>query len=256
MNLWPDRQWRIAWVLMMMTVLGYLIGKPLPQSYQPLGKEIPTVYAHQGEEVIMVLDFSLETWDEMSPVMFSFLENFISRRHQIYLLSTNLDLCIWLEKVVSDLNRQSLTEEQHEQVFFSGFLPGIPGSIIEIMRDPSLITENLNINNPEQKLWIVFSDRSWFHQWIFYGWARYHSRIILVLPNKWYPEGYIYEKSGQVDELYQSYIQIEDKRLNRRKSAVVWFVWGVILISLIRLMRIPVHRFKLRQFKQTHKKFR
>ena len=59
MNLWPDRQWRIAWILMMITVLGYLVGKPLPQPFQPLHKQIPTDYAHPGEAVIQVLDFSL-----------------------------------------------------------------------------------------------------------------------------------------------------------------------------------------------------
>lgn len=256
MNLLPDRQWRIAWILIVITVFGYLLGKPLPQSYQVLQRNNPSAYVSTGEEVIMAIDFSLETWDEMSPVLFNFLEILIQQRNRVYLLSTNLDISIWLDREVVKLNKKSAIDEQQEQVFFSGFLPGIPASIIEIMREPSLVTPDFKIDDPQEKLWIVFSDRSWFHDWIFYGWARYHNRIILVLPNKWYPEGFIYNRSGQLTELYQSYIQIEDGEMVRRKSAIVWFVWGVILISLIRLMRIPFQKFKLKQFKQTHKRFK
>lgn len=253
MNLLPNREMWPVWGILLISILGYIIGKPEAKAFLNVQYESPLEIAVSGEPVFMILDFSPESWDEMSPAFIQFSKDMLNNGHVVYFFSTNILLTPWLENFSKKINTVSSTEERKALSKFVGFLPGSPAAIIEILRAPSLVISDFKIENPEDKLMIVFTGDDDYHKWFFYGWSRYKNRIVLIVPSILYPEALVYKNAGEAIEIYQGLLHLKGSNINRRKALVSWFIFSLIGMSLLRLLRAPVFIWRVRRFKKFHK---
>lgn len=254
MNFLPKRDSYPAWILLLMSIAGFIFSKPSLQPYEDLSGKTPLNYTYKGEPIYIVADFYPENWDEIYPAMEIYSRELINNNHNLYFFTTNLLLIPSLEILCNQLNHGSITQDLVSKASFEGFLPGYGASIIELFRDPGFVIPNIDIDKPSKRLFLIFSGDENYHLWFFYAWGRYKSRLIMILPSMIYPEARIYKNSGQVIELFQSIVNIDDKDINRRKSSISWFALSLLFLTILRLLRNPLKNWWTKQTKYKHKR--
>jgi len=254
MNFLPRQDSYPAWVLLILSIAGFVFSKPTLQPYENLSDKTPLNYTYKGEPIYIVADFYPENWDELFSSLEIYSKELINNNHDLYFFTTNILLAPSLEILCNKLNTSSITQDQISKAYFKGYLPGYGASIIELFRDPSFVLPNLEIDKPSKKLFLIFSGDEKYHLWFFYAWGRYKSRLIMILPSSLYPEARIYKNTGQVVELFQSIVNIDNKDINRRKSSISWFVLSLFFLVILRLLRNPIKNLWIKQTKYKHRR--
>ncbi|MBN1619310.1 hypothetical protein JW890_01165 [candidate division WOR-3 bacterium] len=248
MNIRPDKSNTLAWFLVAASFAGFIAGKPVFRSYSDNKASAPELY-ERGKSVV-ILDYTPETWDEMSPVSVFIIEKLIEKKNDVCVLSTDLSLSFWFEHIAGEFKEEDEDGLPGGEIKWSGFLPGIQSSAAELFRDPVVVTGD-SLFGPAKTKYIIISSGENFHYWIFFGWARHRPDAVYFTSSSFFPWAELYSSSGQVVYLGQGISSLEKEKFLKRRASVAWF--AILFGALIFIKTIRVYSRSLKGYIKTGK---